>query len=596
VSPLPAGVPDPERLDTDILVIGSGAAGLMAVRHARIADSALRVTLASKGLVGRSGCSIMAQGMNAALGMDDDPAMHFADAVRGGEFVADQALAWALAVDAPEVIRELATEVGCTFDRANDGTIRLSPFAGQSRNRKVSHGHLTGLEIVNRLRDDLVRKRAKELPDVRALDLLTNDAGVCGALLLDVRRGVPLVVEAPVVILASGGSAASSYRVATPAREKAGDGLAMALRAGLPLRDMEFVQFLSVGVAAAGSKMTGTLLEEALRFAGAVLRNADGDAFMAAYHPAGDRAPRDAVARASYEEIAAGRGTPEGGVLLDCTAIGREVLDARFADLVERAALTGRDLATTPVPVAPAAHIGIGGIPIDETTRTALPGLLAAGEDAGGTHGASWAGGNGIAESTVFGRRGGRTAAAVARERSSTRGHADEARITEGLARAWAPLARDGGGRSASPATLTEELRAVMWDRAGLRRDAAGLVEGAAAIASIRERGATVAVAGGAAANGAWQETLDLQSRLAVCEAVIAAATARTETRGVHVRADHPALDPAWVRTVLVRGMPGTLVVETAPVALDRLRPDGEPPADPAAPAASGSAPPGAPR
>ncbi len=577
--------PEPERIAADIVVLGSGAAGLMAVRHARLADRALRVMLVSKGLVGRSGCSIMAQGMNAAMGADDDPATHFADVVRGGEFVGDQALAWALASDAPEVIRELSDELGCAFDRGPDGAIRLSPFAGQSKLRKVSHGHLTGLEIINRLRDDLARTRPRQLPDVRALDLLVDDAGVCGVLLLDVRRGVPIVVEAPAVVLASGGSAAASYRVATPAREKAGDGLAMALRAGLPLRDMEFVQFLSVGVAAAGSKVTGTLLEEAMRFAGAVLRNADGEAFMARYHPAGDKAPRDAVARASFEEILDGRGTPEGGVLLDCTAIGAEALAARFGDLVERAALTGRDLATTPIPVAPAAHIGIGGIPIDDTTRTALPGLLAAGEDAGGTHGASWAGGNGIAESTVFGRRAGRTAALVSRERANVRGVPTDAAIGAAVARAFAPLAGDGPGAAArgeagasaasspSPAALTDELRRVMWERVGLRRDAPGLTAAAAAVVELRERAALARVSGGPAANGAWQDALDLHSRLAVCEAVVASATARTETRGVHVRADHPATDPAWLRTVLVRGLPGALTVETAPVALDRLAP-----------------------
>lgn len=577
---LPAGIPMPERFEADVVVLGSGAAGLMAVRHARRADPSLRVVLASKGLVGRSGCSIMAVGINAALGADDEPATHFADIVRGGAYVADQALAAALAEDAPAVVDELVGELGCRFDRAPDGALRLSPFAGQSRNRKVSHGHLTGLEIVSRLRDDLARTRPIELPDVRALDLLTaegRDGGVAGVLLLDIRRGVGIVVEAPVVVLASGGSAAASYRGGTPAREKAGDGLAMALRAGLPLRDMEFVQFLSVGVAAGASRLSGTLLEEALRFAGAVVRNASGEAFMARYHPAADKAPRDAVAQASYAEIAEGRGTPEGGVLLDCTTVGRDTLRARFADLVERAALTGRDLAGEPIPVAPAAHIGIGGVPIDDTARTALPGLLAAGEDAGGTHGASWAGGNGIAESSVFGRRAGRTAAALARERP--RAVPDPAAVEDGLARAFAPLGRNAGGdghaSAASAAGLTDELRTVMWDRVGLRRDATGLAEASAAIASIRDRAGVLTVGGPAAANAAWQEALDLASRLAVCEAVVAAAVTRTETRGVHVRADHPDPDPGWLRTVLVRGRPGDLRVETVPVVLDRLTPDG---------------------
>ncbi len=250
----PSGLPAPERLAVDVVVVGSGAAGLMAVRHANDADPDLRVALISKGLVGRSGCSVMAQGLNAALGADDSPVVHFEDIVRGGSFLSDQALAWTLAVDAPLVVRELADQLGCAFDREPGGSIALASFAGQSRDRKVHRGHVTGLEIISRLRDDLLRTRPTILEDTRALDLLTDDRGVTGLLALDIRRGVPIVLTAPVVVLAAGGSAAASYRVATPAREKAGDGLALAARAGVPLRDMEMVQFLSVGLAAGASK------------------------------------------------------------------------------------------------------------------------------------------------------------------------------------------------------------------------------------------------------------------------------------------------------------------------------------------------------
>jgi len=564
----------PERLAVDVVVVGSGGAGLMAVRHACATDPALRVALVSKGLVGRSGCSVMAQGYNAAIGADDDPATHFEDIVRGGAFLSDQSLAWALASDAPLVVRELADELGCAFDRASDGSLELLPFAGQSRRRKVHRGHLTGLEILARLRDDLIRTRPIVLEDTRALDLLVDDRGTAGLVALDVRRGKPIVVEAAVVVLAAGGSAAASYRVATPAREKSGDGLALVLRAGLPLRDMEMVQFLSVGLAAGGSVLTGALLEEALRFAGAELWNAAGERFMERYDPErGEKAPRDVVARAAYDEILGGRGTPEGAVLLDCRPIGRAALEARFGELTARARLLGVDLAAAPVPIAPAAHIGIGGAVVDEHGATAIPGLLVAGEDAGGVHGASWAGGNGIAESTVFGRRAGRVAAALARERMAPVSIPDGL-VADVLGRVAAPLVRATASPSGKTGgELARELGDIFWERVGPRRDAAGLADAAARIAELHERAGRVTVTGPPAANGAWQEALDLESRLAVAEVVVAAAAARTESRGVHVRRDFPTAD-RWPQAAIVRRDAGGVRVTMDPVALDRLRPE----------------------
>lgn len=562
----------PEIIAVDVAILGSGAAGLMAARHAAAAGPELRVALVSKGLVGRSGCSIMALGINAALGADDSPAIHFEDIIRGGAFLSDQGLAAILSEDAPSVIGELADDLGCAFDRTSDGAILLSPFAGQSRHRKVSHNHMTGLEIMSRLRDDLLRSQPLELADHRALDLLVDDHGVCGVVVLDVRRGRPIVLATPVVVLATGGSAAASYRVATPAREKSGDGLAMALRAGLPLRDMEMVQFLSVGLAAGGSMVTGMLLEESLRFAGATLLDGRGERFMIRHDPErAERASRDDVAAAAYATIRDGLGTEDGAVLLDCRPIGRATLDERFGDIVARIRLTGIDPAMEPVPISPAAHIGIGGVVIGEHGETELPGLLAAGEDAGGVHGASWTGGNGIAESTVFGRRAGRRAAELARERGPA--SPSTAAADEVIARVWAPLADAAAGPA--PWALADELRDLAWDHVGLRRDDAELRAARDRIGTMRAAAATIRVAGDAAANLAWQEVLDLDSRLTTMEAVVTAALTRTETRGVHVRRDHPDRDDAsWLRTVVVRGRPGSLSPTTVPLTLARLAPD----------------------
>ncbi len=564
-----------ETLDVDVAIVGSGGAGLMAALHTLRADRRLRVAIVSKGVIGRSGCSIMVQGYNAALGPDDTPSLHFEDAVRSGAFLADQDLVWAMATDAAERVRELENVCGCFFDRATDGSLDLAAFPGQTHNRKVHRGHETGIEIMGRLRDALFALGPLELPDVRALDLLRDERGdAAGVLALDTRRGVPIVVRAPAVVVAAGGGAASLYRVATPAREKSGDGVALCYRAGLELRDMEFVQFLSVGLVVPGSRMTGVLLEEALRFAGAQLLDAAGERFMARHDPERlERAPRDDVARAMALEIAAGRGTPEGALLLDARPIGRKILETRFADLVARSRRAGRDLAGEPVPIAPASHVGIGGVVIAPDTSTAIPGVFVAGEDAGGVHGASWQGGNGIAESTVFGARAGETAARAARERTPSL--PSTAALTTSVDRVYAPLTREGGS---SPFELGDELRAVMSEHVGLVRDEAGLATAADRLRRLRDRIARVAVAGPAAANPAWQQALDLENEVTVAMLVIAAAQARLESRGMHVRRDHPERDDVdWLRTVLLRRASDggdQPIVETRPVALGRLRPD----------------------
>jgi succinate dehydrogenase / fumarate reductase flavoprotein subunit/fumarate reductase flavoprotein subunit len=564
-----------ETLEVDVAIIGSGGAGLMAAIHALRAGPALRVAILSKGAVGRSGCSIMVQGYNAALGADDSPRLHFEDAVRSGAFLADQELVWALASDAPARVRELENAAGCYFDRTADGSLDLAAFPGQTRNRKVHRGHETGIEVMGRLRDLLFRLGPLELADVRALELLRDERGeAAGVLALDLRRGIPIVVRARAVVVAAGGGAASLYRVATPAREKSGDGVALCYRAGLELRDMEFVQFLSVGLVASGSKVTGVLLEEALRFAGAHLLDGRGERFMARHDPERmERAPRDDIAKAMYAEILAGRGTPFGAVLLDARPIGRTVLETRFADLVARARSAGRDLAGEPVPVAPASHIGIGGVVIDPSSATAIAGLFVAGEDAGGVHGASWQGGNGIAESTVFGARAGEAAAAAAGDRRIQ--PSSDAAIADAVRLAFAPLTTVDGP---SPFTLSAELRELMWERAGLVRDEAGLAAAAARLSELDERVATIAVPGPARANPAWQEALDLRSSVLVARLVVEAARVRRESRGMHTRTDHPERDDRdWLRTVVLRradDLAAPPTIETRPIVLDRLRPD----------------------
>ena len=566
-----------ETVEADVAIVGSGAAGLMAAIHALKVDPRLRVVMVSKGIVARSGCSVMVQGYNAAIDPADSVESHFADTVRNGEFLNDQELAWQVTSRAPEILRWLETDIGCFFDRLPDGRIEQVPFGAQSFPRKVHRGDHTGMEIVSRLRDRLLRLPVIELPDTRALDLLPGgEGGVAGVVALDWRRGVPLIVLAPVVIVATGG-AATMFRIATPAREKTGDGLAMCARAGLPLRDLEMVQFLSVGILAGESRMTGVLLEEAMRYAGAHLLNARGERFMERYDAEKmERAPRDIVVRACYAEITAGRGTEAGGVVLDLRHLGAETVRARFGHMVERAwRATMRDLTRETVEIGPAAHIQIGGVVIDAQGQTELPGLLVAGEDGGGTHGASWLGGNGIAESTVMGAQVGEHSARVTRSRGpipSLARPAVEAYAADRLAVAFGHLR--GGSAAHHPHDVTRRLQTIMWREVGLLRSARGLREAAAVVDDLRDRLRQMSAAGPVASNMSWQEILDLENQLIVARLMIAAARARAETRGMHVRADFPQRDDrAWLRTVLVRYDDGEAVIETLPVEMTRLRP-----------------------
>ncbi|MQA07566.1 MAG: FAD-binding protein [Pseudonocardiaceae bacterium] len=543
--------PEPETISTDVAVVGSGGAGLMCVLHALSARPDLNVTIVSEGAVGRSGCTRMVQGgYNAVLNPDDSVDLHFRDTLQGGKFLNDQRLAWTLVNDAPRVINELETRVGCFFDRDEDGRIHQKAFAGQAFDRTVHRGDLTGIEIMGRLRDQMFRLEPVELEDVRALDLVHDRVGrLAGLTAIDMRSGRPLVLRARVIVVATGGSA-TMYRVAAPAREKTGDGVAMCWRAGLAVRDMEMLQFHPTGLLAGDARMTGAVLEEGLRGAGAKLFNADGERYMARYDAERmERSTRDVVARAGYSEIVAGRGTPDGGVLIDISHLGAEEVERRFPGMVQRTRQIGQDLARAPVRVSPTAHFHMGGVLIDADCRTALDGLLVAGEDAGGTHGANRLGGNGVAESTVFGARAGDTAAAIAPHRPLL--EPEPAEVRASLERAYAPLGRDAGPW---PFPLTTRLKELMWQCVGVVRDAEGLAEASKELDVLAEDVDRIAVPGPPEVNFGWQEAMDLANQVTVARTIAHAAAWRTETRGAHARSDYPDSDSRLRYVVQRRG------------------------------------------
>jgi succinate dehydrogenase/fumarate reductase flavoprotein subunit len=561
-----------ETLTCDVLILGSGGAGLLAALHAIDRDPSLRVVLASKGLVGKSGCTRMVQGgYNAVLDPADSVERHFVDTLKGGGFLNDQDLAWTLVNDAPRMIHELETKVGCFFDRRPDGRIHQKPFAGQSFDRTVHRGDLTGIEIVGRLRDQLFARPIRVLEETRALDLVPGASGdrIVGAVLLDARRGRFVFAHARAVVLATGGGT-RMYKIAAPSLEKTGDGMAMAYRAGARFVDMEMFQFHPTGLLAGASRMSGMVLEEGLRGAGGYLTNAGGERFMARYDPARmERSTRDVVARAGYLEIMAGRGTPEGGVLLDVSHLGAAVVQRQFPGMVERCRDFGMDLCREPVPVSPTAHFHMGGVAIDVDCRSNLEGLFVAGEDAGGVHGANRLGGNGVAESTVFGARAGD--AVVAYCAGTERVAPGPGFVSEVERAATAPLAA-ASGESAAP--LRQALETLMWEKVGVVRNGSDLAAAIKALAELAERARRVTAPGGPRLNLALADALDLRNMLLVAEMTARSALVREESRGSHARTDFPEPDDErWLRNVVLQRSGDDMRLDTRSVRLTRLSP-----------------------
>ncbi len=562
-----------ERHDTDILILGSGGAGLFAALHAHRAAPDLKISLAVKGLVGKCGCTRMVQGgYNVALSPGDSVERHFMDTIRGGKWLPNQDMAWKLCETAVVRVRELENEIGCFFDRNPDGSLHHKAFAGQTFDRTVHKGDLTGIEIINRLMEQVQALPLERLEDHRALALIParGGDGLAGVLFSDMRRGVFRFLRAKAVLLATGGGP-TMYRYHTPSGDKSMDGLAMALRIGLPLRDMEMVQFHPTGLLAGHeTRMTGTVLEEGLRGAGGHLLDGGGRRFMFDYDAAGERATRDVVSRAIYEEMRKSNTTPNGGVYLQMSHLGPEDVRRRFAGMVKRCADCGFDLAGGRVEVVPTAHYLMGGVVCDTETRTELPGLYVAGEDAGGAHGANRLGGNGVANSTVYGGVAGDVMgpdAAVARAFRDP----DEALIEAEIARARHPFTQKPGDLHG----LRERLSAVMWDDAGVMRTAEGLRR---ALTGLEEIEAELLECGladdGTVFNLTWHDWLNLRSLVEVSAAITQAALARDDSRGAHFREDFPESGPLETSAyTVVRRVDGGLRVTDEPVAFTIVKP-----------------------
>ena len=562
-----------EQYRTDVLVLGSGGAGLFGALHAKAANPELDVTVAVKGLLGKCGCTRMVQGgYNVALAPGDSTERHFMDTVDGGKWINRQDLAWKLVTEAQVRIRELENELGCFFDRNPDGSVHQKAFAGQTFDRTVHKGDLTGIEIINRLSEQVWARDIKRLEDHRAVSLVpaADGSGIAGVLMIDMREGCFRMVNAGSVLLATGGGP-TMYKFHTPSGDKSCDGMAMAMRAGLRLRDMEMVQFHPTGlIAGEDTRITGTIIEEGLRGAGGYLLDGNEERFMHKYDERNERATRDIVSRAMLTEMRTGATAKNGGLYITMKHLESDHVRKTFKGMVERCADCGFDLVNGLVEVVPTAHYMMGGIEFDVDSTTAMPGLYAAGEDTGGVHGANRLGGNGVANSTVFGGIAGDTIGANAKP-GATIPDPDQSVIDEAIALCRQPLDRPAGRIDDVRTSLWEH----MWEDAGIIRDADSLERAKNKLSELDTQLDTVGVAeSNLAYNLTWHDWLNLKNLILVSKAVAAAATAREESRGARYRTDYPEVRDIENSTYTVVQMKdGEVTLGTEPVEFSIVKP-----------------------
>jgi fumarate reductase flavoprotein subunit len=565
------------RIKTDILILGSGGAGLFAALHAHQKNPKAEITVAVKGLLGKSGCTRMVQGgYNVALAKEDSVERHFMDTIEGGKWLPDQDLAWQLVEVAIERIHELENELGCFFDRNPDGTVHQKAFAGQTFDRTVHKGDLTGIEIINRLAEQTWARGIKRLEEHRAIEIIRNRRGdaIAGVLMIDIRSGELVFVQAQAVLLATGGGP-TMYKYHTPSGDKSCDGMAMALRAGLTLRDMEMVQFHPTGlVAGAGTRITGTIIEEGLRGVGGYLLNGQGERFMDQYDPRNERATRDIVSRGMYDQMLKGNVGPNGGVYITMRHLDPVMVKKEFPGMVERCADCGFDLVGGLVEVVPTAHYMMGGVVFRTDCSTDLPGLFAAGEDTGGVHGANRLGGNGVANSTVYGGIAGDTMGAWVAGNGVFH-EPDEGAIEAGIARVTLPFAAGSKGPATGLSDIRTRLHDLMWDDVGIFRDAASLSRASGSLEELDARLDATGVADGQRGfNLTWHDWINLKNLVLVSQAIRGAAEQREDSRGAHYRNDYPDvrdLENSRYTTVRIDG--GRFDYGTRPVVFSRVKP-----------------------
>ncbi|WP_321423075.1 fumarate reductase (CoM/CoB) subunit TfrA [uncultured Methanobacterium sp.] len=534
-----------ETYQADVLVIGSGGAGSRAAIEAK--KHGLDVIIVSKGLSFKSGCTTLAEGgYNAAFAYVDDAdstQVHLEDTLKGGGYLNDPELARILVEEAPERLTELES-YGALFDRQESGKLNQRPFGGQTYRRTCFQGDRTGHEMMTALKEEIIRQDIQTVDEVMITTLLQDAegriGGACGISLSDTKF---LVFLAKSTIVTTGG-AGWIYPVTSNALQKTGDGYAMGWNAGADLLDMEQVQFHPTGMLYPDSRR-GVLVTEAVRGEGGRLINSQGERFMTNYDPRGELATRDVVARAIYNEIMEGRGTPNGGVYLDVTHLSPEVIEEKLETMLLQFQDVGVDIREEPMEVAPTAHHFMGGARINPQCETSIPNLYAAGEAAGGVHGANRLGGNALAETQVFGRRAGEAAAKNVFKSNFELESASLDREEERIGK----LFQNGDYH---PFQLKKELQEVMWNNVAIIRREKGLKSALKEISAIKDKMERMIVPDVSGYNQHLLDALELENMVLIAELVTKSALIREESRGAHYRADYPDTKDEWKKSIVL--------------------------------------------
>ena len=535
-----------ETVETDVLVLGAGGAGLRGAIAA--AEAGANVVIVCKSLLGKAH-TVMAEGGVAAamhnVAYQDTWEVHFADTIKGGKFINDWRMAELHAKESPDRVLELE-RWGAVFDRTWQGRIHQRPFGAHTYPRLAHIGDRTGLELIRTLQDRAVHTHGIDVHmEVTVFKLLKSKVGrIAGALAYRRSDGSLVLYRCAAVLLATGG-AGKMYRVTSNSWECTGDGTALAYDAGAQLRDMEMVQFHPTGMVWP-SGVRGILVTEGVRGEGGVLRNSDGERFMERYDPERmELSSRDVVARAINSEVLAGRGSPHGGAYLDITHRKPEFIKQKLPSMYEQfLKLAKVDITKQPMEVAPTIHYAMGGVRVDaETGATTVAGLYAAGEVASGLHGANRLGGNSLSDLLVFGKRAGAAAGLVAKaDPNAAQSNIDLAEVDHAISELLAPFSRPTGE---NPYRLQAEIQDVMSVHAPIVRDGPGMKAGLEKILDLAARSRTCGTGGttSRAFNPGWHTAYDLSSMLVNAEALLRCALERKESRGAHARSDYPDTD-----------------------------------------------------
>ena len=533
-----------ETIETDVLIIGSGGAGSRAAIE--VDNASLKATIVSKGLSFRSGCTGMAEGgYNAVfktVDKDDSVEAHIKDTLKGGSYLNDEKLVEILVEESPKRLVDLEN-YGALFDRKDDGEIDQRPFGGQTYRRTCYQGDRTGAELLNALKEEIIKREIECIEEVMITSLITDNDEVIGATGLNLKDSSLIYFKAKSVILASGG-AGQLYPVTSNTFQKNGDGFAMAYRAGADLVDMEQVQFHPTGMVTPESKK-GVLVTEAVRAEGGKLLNINGERFMKKYAPEKmELATRDVVARSIYQEIIEGRGTENGGVYLDISHLDDDYIEEKLETMVLQFENVGVDIKHEPIEVAPTAHHFMGGLKINTDASTSVKNLFGAGEVCGGVHGANRLGGNALADTQVYGKIAGESASKAAKQAEIK---SNEEMVNQEASRIE-NLIKKG---SIKPKQFKKNIKKLMWEKVAIVRDEKTLNEALKQLQEMQNDLDKLDVSDKKQYNEELLTALEVINMVEICILTVKSAILRRESRGAHFRSDYPESLDEWKKSII---------------------------------------------